>query len=158
MKKTKGQHPITLAPGGGPTVTIMDVSLAYKVSGAETDGTWAQLEYTLPPGFNTMPLHWHKVTYQGFYVLEGKVTFQVGSQIFTAEKGAFISVPSRTIHKFSNDQDQPACVLETIIPSGFENSFKELVALAQVEPNFLVQPQKLFEVYKRYDTFMPEEL
>ncbi len=158
MKKKKGQHPITLAPGGGPTVTIMDMSLAYKVSGEETDGAWAQLEYSLPSGFSAMPLHWHKVTHQGFYVLEGKVTFQVNSQVFTAEKGAFISVPSGTLHKFSNEHEQPARILETIIPSGFENSFKELASLAQIEPNFLLKPQKLFDVYKRYDTFTPEEL
>lgn len=148
---------VLLAPGGGPTLTVMDMNLAYKASGDETDGTWAQLEYSLPPGFNSMPLHWHKVTYQGFYVLEGRVTFQVGDQIFTGEKGAFISVPSHTLHKFSNEQDQPACILETIIPSGFENSFKELVSLAHVEPTLLLKPQNFFDVYKRYDTFMPEE-
>jgi len=158
MNKTKRQHPIMLAPGGGPTLAVMNMNLAYKVSGDETDGTWAQLEYTLPPHFNTMPLHWHKVTYEGFYVLEGRVTFQVDSQIFTAEKGAFVSIPNHTLHKFNNKQDQPARILETIIPSGFENSFKELVALAHVEPTLLFKPQKFFDVYKRYDTFMPEEL
>ena len=157
MDKTT-HNPIMLAPNGGPTLSLMGMNLAYKVSGDETNGTWALLEYNMPPNFTGPPLHWHKVTQQGFYVLEGRVTFQVGVQTFTSETGAFISVPTHTLHTFCNDQDQSARILETIIPSGSENSFKELVALIQTEPALLLKPQKLFEIYKRYDTFMPEEL
>ena len=158
MDKSTPHPPILLAPNGGPTLTVMGMNLAYKVSGGETDGTWAQLEHIMPPHFAGQPLHWHKVTYQGFYVLEGMVTFQVGSQNFNAETGAFVSVPRRTLHTFHNRQDQSARVLETIVPSGFEDSFKELVSAMQIEPSFLFKPQRLFEIYKRYDTFMPEEL
>lgn len=157
MKKTKTNHPLMLAPNGGPTLAFMDMSLAYKVSGDDTNGAWALLEYIMPSKFTGPPLHWHKVTHQGFYVLEGRVTFRVGTQTFTSETGAFISVPPHTLHTFRNDQEQSARVLETIIPSGFENSFKELVTIQQTEPSLLLKPQKLFEIYKRYDTFMPEE-
>ena len=154
MKKTLEQTSILLAPGGGPTLTFMDAKIAYKV----TEGTWALLEHSLPPYFTGAPLHWHEVTHQGFYVLEGKVTFQVGVQIFTAEPGALVSVPIGTLHTFSNQQDQPARLLEIILPGGSENSFKELVALAQVEPESVLEPCKLFDIYKRYDTFMSEEI
>jgi len=158
MKKTSTHNPIMLAPNGGPTLSFMGMNLAYKATGDETDGTWALLEHSLPPEFAGPPLHWHKITYQGFYVLEGRVTFQIGTQIFTSDAGAFVSVPARTLHTFHNQQNQPARVLETIIPSGFENSFKEIVTHNQFETSLLLKPQKLFEIYKRYDTFMPEEL
>jgi len=158
MKKTTTHSPIMLAHNGGPTLSFMGTNLAYKATGDETDGTWALLEHSLPPEFAGPPLHWHKITYQGFYVLEGRVTFQVGTKIFTSDAGAFISVPARTLHTFHNQQDQPARILETIIPSGFENSFKEIVARNHTETALLFKPQKLFEIYKRYDTFMPEEL
>ena len=154
MKKTLEQTSILLAPGGGPTLTFMDAKIAYKV----TDGTWALLEHSLPPDFPGARLHWHEVTHQGFYVLEGKVTFQLGAQIFTAEPGAFVGVPIETLHTFSNQQDKPARLLEIIIPGGVENSFKELVALAQVEPEALLNHHKLFDIYQRYDTFMPNEI
>lgn len=154
MKKTLEQSSsIVLAPGGGPTLTFMGAKIAYKV----TDGTWALLEHTLPPYFAGAPLHWHHVTHQGFYVLEGKVTFQLGTQLFSGEPGAFVRVPPRTLHTFSNEQDQPARVLEISIPGGLENSFKELVALTQLEPDLLHQPHKLLEIYERHDTFMPDE-
>ena len=158
MEKKELQNAVMLAPGGGPTLSIMGMNLAYKVSGAQTNGTWALLEYTIPPHFTGPPLHFHKVTYQGFYVLEGRVTFQVGSQVFPASPGSFVSVPAQIPHMFSNEQDQPARVLETIIPGGFEDFFKELVSLMQTEPVLLLKPHNLFDLYKRYDTFMPEEM
>ena len=154
MRETLPHNSILLAPGGGPTLTFMGAKIAYKV----TDGAWALLEHTLPANFAGAPLHWHKVTHQGFYVLAGKVTFQLGAQIFTADSGAFVSVPTGTFHTFSNEQDQPARLLEIIIPGGVENSFKELVALSQVEPDLLLKPHKLFDIYKRYDTFMLDEI
>jgi len=158
MEKIKTNNTVVLTPNGGPTLTVMGMNLAYKVSGDETNGSWALLEYIMPPKFTGSPLHWHKATHQGIYVLDGSVTFQVGTQTFTTETGAFISVPTHTLHTFRNDQDQSARVLEIIIPSGSENSFKELVTILQTEPALLLKPQKLFEIYKRYDTFIHEEL
>lgn len=158
MNKTSKQTSITLAPGGGPTLTFMGTTLAFKVSGDETDGAWALLEHTLPPCFAGAPLHWHKITHQGFYVLEGKVTFQLGSRVFTAEPGAFVCVPTHTLHTFSNDHDQPARLLEIIIPGGLEAAFKELVALSQREPALLLKPHTLLDLYKRYDIFMSDEI
>jgi mannose-6-phosphate isomerase-like protein (cupin superfamily) len=158
MENTGSQEVIVLAPGGGPTLTFMDAKIAYKVSSTETGGAWSLLEHTLPPHFAGMPLHWHKVTQQGFYVLEGKVSFQVGSQVFSAEPGAFISVPTQTLHKFSNQQDGSARLLEIIVPGGCESFLKELVALTQVEPDLLLKPHRLLDVYQRYDTFIPDEL
>ena len=153
MTKTLERTSIVLAPGGGPTLTFMDAKIAYKV----TDSTWALLEHTLPPYFAGAPLHWHEVTHQGFYVLEGKVTFQLGTQLFSGEPGAFVSVPTRTLHTFSNALESPSRLLEIIVPGGSENSFKELVALTQIEPDRLHKPHSLLEIYDRYDTFMPDE-
>lgn len=153
MRETISHNLILLAPGGGPTLTFMDAKIAYKV----TDGTWGLLEHTLPPYFAGAPLHWHEVTHQGFYILEGKVRFQLGTQLFSGEPGAFVSVPTRTLHTFSNALSSHSRLLEIIVPGGSENSFKELVALTQVESESLPGTHKLFDIYKRYDTFMPEE-
>jgi mannose-6-phosphate isomerase-like protein (cupin superfamily) len=153
MNKTSNQTSITLAPGGGPTLTFMGVKIAYKA----TEAAWALLEHILPPHFTGAPLHWHKVTQHGFYVLEGKVTIRLGTQIFRGDPGAFVSVPTQTLHTFSNDHDQPARLLEINIPGGLEAAFKELVALTQSDPASLLNPHKLLEVYERHDTFLDEE-
>jgi mannose-6-phosphate isomerase-like protein (cupin superfamily) len=158
MYEPEQKTAITLKPGGGPTLTFMGMSLAYKVSGAETNGAWALLETVLAPNFSGMPLHWHEATQQSFYILEGKVTFQAGERVFLAEPGSFVNIPVQVSHTFCNQQNQPARLLEINVPSGLEDSFKELVAMNASEPALILKPHKLLDLYKRYDTFMSDEI
>ena len=159
MENTNPQSVIALMPGGGPTLSFMGVNLAYKIASHETDGSWALLEYAMPPKFPGPPPHWHKVTREGFYVLEGRVTFTLGTRVFTGERGAFVHVPTHTVHKFSNECDEPARFLTIILPGGFENHFKELVTFMQSEPTWPPQdPRKLSKLYQRHDTFEPQEM
>jgi mannose-6-phosphate isomerase-like protein (cupin superfamily) len=149
MKMTLNPHRIVLAPGGGPTLAFNGATVAYKVSGTETDGAWALLEYTLPPQFEAMVLHWHEHTRTGFYVLEGKITFLIQARGFEAEAGAFVSVPPSTPHTFSNKHTKPARLLEIILPSGAENYLKEWVALTQLGQSLPTQD--------RFDVFLADE-
>jgi mannose-6-phosphate isomerase-like protein (cupin superfamily) len=149
MKKTPQTNAILLAPGGGPTLTFNGATVGYKASGAETDGAWALLEYALPPHFEGMAPHFHKHTYTGFYVLEGKVAFRVQARDFEAEAGAFVSVPPSTPHTFSNKRTQPAHLLEFILPGGAENYLKELAARAQLDQDL---PR-----HGRFDIFLADE-
>jgi len=158
MNESLQKNAMILKPDGGPTLTFMGMSLAYKMTGSDTDGTWALLETVLSPNFSGMPIHWHEVTHQSFYVLKGRVTFDIDGRVFTAEPGSFISVPVRVPHTLRNEYDQPARLLEINVPSGLENSFKELVALTQSEPALLLKPHTLLDLYKRYDTFMSDEI
>lgn len=159
MNNLLSQKAVLLAPGGGPTLALMGVNLAFKVASRETDGMYALLDYSMPPRFAGPPLHWHKVTNEGFYVLEGKISFMLDSQVFIGEPGAFVYVPTRRIHKFSNEENQPARMLSVVTPGGFEEYFKELVTLAQSEPTWPpTDTGKLLALYQKYDTFMPEEL
>ncbi len=159
MNNTLSQKPVLLAAGGGPTLAFMGVTLAYKVSSHETGGAYALLDYAMPSHFAGPPPHWHKMTNEGFYVLEGRITFSLGAQVFVGEPGAFVYVPTRTVHKFSNEQGRPARMLSVITPGGFENYFKELVALWQAEPVWPPKDMsKLTALYQKYDQYSPEEL
>jgi len=158
MSESLQKNAMILTPDGGPTLTFMGMSLAYKMTGSDSDGAWSLLETVLSPKFSGMPIHWHEVTQQSFYVLTGRVTFEIEKRVFTAEPGSFISVPVLVPHTFRNEYDQPARMLEINVPSGLENSFKELVALTQSEPALLLKPHTLLDLYKRYDTFMSDEI
>ena len=159
MNNLLTQKSVLFAPNGGPTVSMLGVNISYKITSPETDGAYALLDYSMPPKFAGPPPHWHKVTNESFYVLEGKITFMMDSQVFIGEPGAFVYVPTRTIHKFSNEQDEPARMLSVITPGGFEEYFKELVTLAQSEPTWPPKDMsKVLALYQKYDTFMPEEL
>ncbi len=152
-------QPLLFPPGAGPALSFFDVALGFKVSSADTHGAWALVEYVAPPKFAGPPLHWHKVTSECFYVLEGTVTFRMGEQVFEGAPGAMVYNPTHTLHTFSNQSDQPARFLTFITPGGLEEYFKELVALSQVEPSWPPEDMgKIMALYRKYDTFMPDEL
>ena len=157
MTDTK-QHPCLLKPGAGPTLSFLGVNLAYKVSSADTAGAWALLEYIAPPKFAGPPLHWHKVTSEAFYVLEGTVTFRMDDEVFRGHPGAMVYIPTGVLHTFSNQEDSPARFLTFLSPGGFEEYFKELAAMVQSEPVWPPQDiSRLHDLYAKYDNYFPDK-
>ena len=149
-------QPRLLKPGAGPTLSFLGVDLSYKVSSADTAGEWALLEYSAPPMFAGPPLHWHKVTSEVFYVLEGRVTFHMGEEVFKGEPGSMVYIPTGVLHTFSNQEEEPARFLTFLSPGGFEEYFKELAALVQLEPSWPPKEMsKLFALYEKYDNYFP---
>mgnify|MGYP001027539114 FL=1 len=158
MTDTKQLLPCLLKPGAGPTLSFLGVNLAYKVSSAETAGAWALLEYIAPPRFAGPPLHWHKVTSEAFYVLEGTVTFRMGEEVFKGAPGSLVCIPTGVLHTCSHLWDEPARFLTFISPGGFEEYFKELAALVQSESNWPPQDMgKLQALYAKYDNYFPDK-
>jgi mannose-6-phosphate isomerase-like protein (cupin superfamily) len=160
--QTKGEkmnallQPQLLTPGAGPTLSLMGVEICYKAVSADTDGAWSLLEYTAPPQFKGPALHWHKVTHEAFFVLDGFVTFSLGKRAFRGGAGSFVHIPAGTLHTFSNPDDVPARFLTFLLPGGFEEYFKELAVLVQSEPTWPPQDMsKVLELYEKYDTFLP---
>ena len=150
-------QPRLLKPGAGPMLSFLGVNLSFKVESADTAGAWALLEYLAPPRFAGPPLHWHKVTNEAFYVLEGVVTFRMGEEVFKGEPGAMVYIPTGVLHTFSNQEEVPARFLTFLSPGGFEEYFKELAALAQSEPSWPPKDfSKLQTLYEKYDNFFPE--
>jgi len=116
------------------------------------------LEYIAPPLFAGPPLHWHKVTNEAFYVLEGIMTFRMGEEVFKGTPGAMVYIPTGVLHTFSNQEEAPARFLTFLYPGGFEEYFKELAALAQSEPSWPPRElSKLQMLYAKYDNFFPEK-
>ncbi len=159
MKKNISQpQPLLLTPGAGPTLSFLGVNLAFKVSSADTNGAWALLEYVAPPKFAGPPLHWHKVTNEAFYVLEGTVTFRKDAEVFKGEPGAMVYIPTGTLHTFSNQEDKPARFLTFLSPGGFEEYFKALAVMVQSEPAWPPKDMsKLLVLYEKYDNYFPSK-
>jgi quercetin dioxygenase-like cupin family protein len=64
-------------------------------------------EATLPPGPGA-PSHIHEAHEEAFYVLEGELTFTVGSETVVAGPGDFTLVPRATSHGFDVTGSRPA--------------------------------------------------
>ena len=119
MRQPKLQKPTT-----GATVAIVGDVYRFVATGADTDGKYAQWEAIVPPGGGPPP-HTHSREEEGFYIIEGEVTFQIGEQRLVATAGTFANMPVGLPHAFKNEGDQPARMLITVAPAGLETMFLE---------------------------------
>jgi quercetin dioxygenase-like cupin family protein len=100
----------------------------------DSDGRISLIESTMPPGAKGPPLHTHAFD-ETFYVLEGEVTFQLGTQLTIAQAGQVAFAPGGTPHTLANRGDAPARFLIVCTPAGFEREMaRRAAALARVEP------------------------
>jgi quercetin dioxygenase-like cupin family protein len=103
----------------------------FLATGDDTDGKYALWEALVPPGGGPPP-HVHSREEEGFYVLEGEITLQVGSVRIVAQPGTFANMPVGTPHSFKNESNRPARMLISIAPAGLERMFFEVgVPLAE---------------------------
>lgn len=90
-----------------------------KADSAQTGGHMALIEVTEPPGAEA-PLHTHHKEDEGFWVLDGSVTFEVGGEKFEAGVGDFAFGPRSIPHRYTVGPE--GCRLLFILtPGGFEN-------------------------------------
>jgi uncharacterized RmlC-like cupin family protein len=66
------------------------------------------------------PLHVHHCEDEGFWILEGEFTFQVGDETIEASPGSFVFGPKDVPHTY-NVGSGPARLLYVLSPAGFED-------------------------------------
>ena len=93
----------------------------------ETGGGGSVIEIAAGAGFAGPPLHVHDFD-EGFYVLEGELTFQVDHDLVTKRSGEFAFVPRGVPHTLANRSGAPARYLLICTPAGFERSFARRAA------------------------------
>jgi quercetin dioxygenase-like cupin family protein len=101
----------------GQAVWFLNALSVIKVSSAQSGGTFALIEDTLPAGRPT-PYHLHHREDETFYVIEGEATFYSGAQKIKALAGTVIFLPRGIPHGFRSDTAARMLILTT--PAGFE--------------------------------------
>jgi quercetin dioxygenase-like cupin family protein len=146
--------PTIRKPGEGRTIGIVGDVYRFLATGEDTNGKYALWEAIVPPGGGPPP-HVHSREEEGFFVLEGEITFQVGDQRYVASCGIFANMPVGTPHSFKNESGQPAKMLILIAPAGLEKMFFEVGV--PLEPRAVVSPppskediEKLVKAAARY--------
>lgn len=117
--------PVLQAARAGRTVAVVGDVYRFLATGAETDGKYAQWEAIVLPGGGPPP-HVHSREEEGFYILEGEITFQVGDERVVATAGMFANMPVGLLHSFKNETDRPARMLISVAPAGLEKMFFEI--------------------------------
>jgi len=117
-----------LPPGEGKTVSFSGTFSGNRVTFVyrEPDATYSIVEWAAAPSAPGTPLHLHRETDEGFYVLEGTFGFEVGDRALEMPAGTFVFVPRGLEHAFWNGGTTEARLLSTVSPPGFESYFEEL--------------------------------
>lgn len=111
-------------PPQGRAIAVVGDVYRFLVTGNETGGKYALFEALVPPGGGPPP-HVHSREEEGFYVLEGEITFTVNGERVVAGAGTFANMPIGVPHAFKNESNRPARMLITLVPAGLENMFFE---------------------------------
>jgi mannose-6-phosphate isomerase-like protein (cupin superfamily) len=118
-----------------------------KLSGADTNGSYAILEGQTPP-LGGPPLHRHEREDESFYVVEGEFVFEVDGERFHAGPGASVFAPKGTAHRFQNCGATPGRLLVIVQPAGLDAFFTDIdeAARGAREPDLDV----VVPIFKKY--------
>ena len=146
--------PVVREPLRGRTIAVVGDVYRFLATGDETDGKYALFEALVPPGGGPPP-HLHRREEEGFYVLEGEITFTINGERVVAGAGTFANMPVGVPHAFKNESDRPARMLISVAPAGLENMFFEFgVPLAEgsthAQPPTAEEIQKLLAIAPNY--------
>lgn len=117
----------------GQLIGVVGDVYRFLATGAETNGQYAIWEAIVPPGGGPPP-HVHTREEEGFYVIEGEITFSIGEERHVATAGMFANLPVGTPHAFKNESNRPAKMIITVSPAGLEQMFMECGVPVVVNP------------------------
>lgn len=127
--------------GAGPGRVML------KVSGDDTGGEFALFE--VPPGNPGPPLHVHHVENELFWVLEGELDVQVGSEVIRLTAGSCVYAPKMIPHTWQPAAGRDVRFLSLAEPAGrLEEFIAELLKGRRGGP---VEPASMKALFEKYD-------
>ncbi|WP_394775152.1 cupin domain-containing protein [Flavobacterium sp.] len=150
---------ITVNETEGQKLNIAGGNYRIIISGKQTDGEYAVIEMSVPPGAGPNP-HSHADFAETFYVLEGEVSFKSELGSYVAKKNSFINIPKGGIvHGFKNRSNETAKLLCTVTPAGLDDLFEEMAEYMETASleNESNKKEKINTLFKKYgQTIFPE--
>lgn len=115
---------VAVRNGEGEALWWFGALAEIKATAADTAGQMTIVEITEAPGTEA-PLHVHHREDEGFWVLEGDVTFEVGDTTVKAGVGDFAFGPRDVPHRYT--VGVAGCrMLFIFTPGGFEEVIREM--------------------------------
>lgn len=94
-----------------------------KATAADTGGQMTIVEITAPPGLEA-PLHVHHRDDEGFWILEGDATIEIGDTTIEAHAGDYAFAPRDIPHRYTVG-DAGCRMLLILVPGGIEDVIRE---------------------------------
>jgi quercetin dioxygenase-like cupin family protein len=122
--QTQTLEPLAVAAGEGEARWWLGMLAEIKATAADTGGQMSIVEITCSPGAEA-PLHVHHREDEGFWILDGDVTFEVGDATIEAHAGDYLFGPRAIPHRYSVG-DSGCRMLFIVTPGGFEEMVREM--------------------------------
>jgi mannose-6-phosphate isomerase-like protein (cupin superfamily) len=118
---------MTELPGVVRIASLTD-PLRVLLSNADSGGDVGIAEMEMLPDGGGPPLHRHPNHGEGFWVVMGTLTFQVGGDVVTGGPGTWVYAPRNAPHTLANFGPDLGRVLCVFAPGGFERRFERMLA------------------------------
>lgn len=102
--------------------------LTILLNATESAGDLGVVEMAMDPGSGGPPLHVHPTHGEGFFVLAGELSFQLGDEVVTGGPGTWAFAPRDTPHTLANHGSEEGRLLCVFAPGGFERRFERMLA------------------------------
>jgi quercetin dioxygenase-like cupin family protein len=129
-------------------ISLYDVAFTYGIASDETDGRLAMLEVTVPPRTLIKP-HLHTREDEFSLVLSGTIGARLGDETVEAiPAGSWLAKPRDLPHAMWNLGDEPARVLEVVLPAGIEEYFERVAPILKEHgPDWTRRYNELADAY-----------
>lgn len=117
--KAQALKPVAVSTDEGEARWWFGSLAVIKATAADTGGQMTIVEITESPGTEA-PLHVHHREDEGFWILEGDVTFEVGDTTIEAHTGDYVFGPRDIPHRYTVG-DAGCRMLFIFTPGGFED-------------------------------------
>jgi mannose-6-phosphate isomerase-like protein (cupin superfamily) len=146
LQTNRGIH---VGAGEGRSLRVLASQLEIK-AGAEAELSFGMFESLFPPGAGMPFLHLHRSYEEAFYVIEGEVQFQLGSEEIHARPGSAMLVPAGVPHCFRAIGSTDVRWLVVAAPAVAVTAIEEAAAVAPGDLDGLI------EIFDRHDSELLE--
>ena len=111
-------------------IRVGQIEIRFLLEAADTNGSVAMFEFTVPVGVKMPQPHSHKLYDETIYGIEGVVTFTVEGKTVDIGPGESFFIPRGAVHGFNNLKQTNVKALAVITPALLgPDFFKEAAAI-----------------------------
>jgi quercetin dioxygenase-like cupin family protein len=110
------------------TIKVGEIIIEFLLEAADTNGSAAMFEFTVPVGAKVPIPHYHEHYDETIYGLSGTLTFTVDGEAIDIQPGETCFIPRGAVHGFDNLKQVDAKALAVITPALLSSIFFKEVA------------------------------
>jgi len=110
------------------TIKVGEIIIEFLLEAADTNGSAAMFEFTVPVGAKVPIPHYHEHYDETIYGLSGTLTFTVDGEAIDIQPGETCFIPRGAVHGFDNLNQADAKALAVITPALLSSIFFKEVA------------------------------